>query len=56
MTSGSVDAVHSSHTLEQRLRHDVPTVLAEFLRVLRPGGPLLIACPDLQAVAALVAD
>lgn len=56
VTSGSMDAVYSSHNLEHLLPHEVPTALAEFLRVLRPGGLLLITCPDLQAVAALVAD
>lgn len=56
VTSDSMDAVYSSHNLEHLLPHEVPTALAEFLRVLRPGGLALITCPDLQAVAALVAE
>ncbi|WP_188261085.1 class I SAM-dependent methyltransferase [Azospirillum tabaci] len=51
----SMDAVWSSHNLEHLDRHEVPRALREFLRVLRPGGQLLLAVPDLQAVARLVA-
>jgi SAM-dependent methyltransferase len=55
VASGSVDAIWSSHNLEHLYRHEVPTALAEFLRVLRPGGELLLTLPDLQRVAELVA-
>jgi SAM-dependent methyltransferase len=51
---GSVDAVWSSHNLEHLYRHEVPLALMEFLRVLRPGGELLVTMPDLQRVAELV--
>ena len=54
--SDSVDAIWSSHNLEHLHRHEVPTALAEFLRVLRPGGQLLMTLPDLQRVAELVAN
>lgn len=50
----SVDAVWSSHNLEHLQRHEVPLALAEFLRVLRPCGLLLVTLPDLQQVARLV--
>jgi Uncharacterized protein conserved in bacteria len=53
---GSVDAVWSSHNLEHLFPHEVPRALREFLRVLRPGGQLLLAVPDLQAVAQRVVD
>jgi predicted SAM-dependent methyltransferase len=56
IASQSVDAIWASHCLEHLYRHEVPVALAEFLRVLRPGGVLLAAMPDLQAVAALVAE
>lgn len=51
----SVDAVWSSHNVEHLFAHEVPVALAEFHRVLRPGGFALIATPDLQQAAALIA-
>src|SRR5581483_7471956 len=51
VATGSVDAVWSSHNLEHLYRHEVPRALAEFLRVLRPGGLLLLTLPDLQKAA-----
>jgi SAM-dependent methyltransferase len=55
VASASVDAVWSSHNLEHVYRHEVPVALAEFLRVLKPRGLLLLTVPDLQQVAQLVA-
>jgi SAM-dependent methyltransferase len=55
VADASVDAVWSSHNLEHLEAHQVPLALGEFLRVLKPGGFLLITLPDLQAVAAHVA-
>jgi len=52
----SVDAIYSSHNLEHVFAHEVPVVLKEFLRVLKPEGFLVATCPDLQTVCALVAD
>jgi SAM-dependent methyltransferase len=46
----SVDAVYSHHNIEHVFAHEVPLALAEFFRVLRPGGEVLIATPDLQAL------
>ena len=56
VASGSVDAVWSSHNLEHLQRHEVPSALAEFLRVLKPSGLLLLTLPDLQQVARLVVE
>jgi predicted SAM-dependent methyltransferase len=56
VADGSIDAVWSSHNLEHLYRHEVPLALGEFLRVLRPGGLLFVTLPDLQRVAALVAN
>ena len=56
VATDSVDAVWSSHNLEHLHRHEVPLALAEFIRVLRPRGLLLITLPDLQKAAALVAE
>lgn len=56
VTDASVDAVFSSHNIEHLYPHEVPLALAEFRRVLRPGGFVVITCPDLQSVCALVAQ
>ena len=53
---GSVDAVWSAHNLEHLASHEVPVALAEFHRVLAPGGFVLVTMPDLQQVAELVAQ
>src|SRR4029077_19449656 len=42
--------------LEHLRRHEVPVALAEFRRVLRTGGEMLLTLPDLQRVAELVAS
>lgn len=54
--TGSVQAVWSAHNLEHLFPHEVPLALAEFHRVLAPGGFALVTMPDLQQVAALVAE
>jgi predicted SAM-dependent methyltransferase len=56
VSADSVDAVWSSHNLEHLPRHEVPLALVEFLRVLKPGGLLLLTLPDLQQVARLVVE
>jgi ubiquinone/menaquinone biosynthesis C-methylase UbiE len=56
LSSGSVDAVFSSHNIEHLYPHEVPLALAEFLRVLSDDGFTVITCPDLQSVCALVAQ
>ncbi len=55
VASGSVDAIVSSHNIEHLYPHEVPMALAEFVRVLKADGMLLITCPDLQSVCARVA-
>jgi ubiquinone/menaquinone biosynthesis C-methylase UbiE len=52
----SVDAVYSSHNIEHVFPHEVATALGEFHRVLRPEGLAVILCPNIQAVAAAVAQ
>ena len=54
--TSSMDAVYSSHNIEHVYAHEVPKVLAEFKRVLRPDGFAVITCPDIQAICALVAE
>lgn len=45
------DAVYSAHTLEHLPRNEAPRVLAEFRRILKPGGILRIVVPDLELMA-----
>ncbi|MEG4324941.1 tetratricopeptide repeat protein [Microcoleus sp. herbarium5] len=54
--SESVDAVYSSHNVEHVYDHQVLLVLAEFHRVLKPGGFAMILVPDIQIVAEAVAE
>lgn len=54
--SASVDAIWSSHNIEHVFAYQVPRVLNEFLRVLRPGGLALITTPDLQRAAERIAS
>ncbi|CAK0756918.1 protein O-GlcNAc transferase [Gammaproteobacteria bacterium] len=56
VADGSVDAVYSAHNIEHVHAHEVPVVLGEFHRVLKPEGFLVVTCPDLQTVCALVAE
>jgi protein O-GlcNAc transferase len=51
----SVDAIWSSHNVEHLYHHEVPIALAEFYRVLKPEGLLLVTLPDIQQVAEHVA-
>jgi len=54
--SASVDALYSSHNIEHLHPHEVEIALKEFRRVLKPDGVLVLTCPDLQSVCALVAE
>jgi SAM-dependent methyltransferase len=56
VADASVDAVFSSHNIEHLYPHEVPLALAEFKRVLKPAGFVVITCPDMQSVCALVAE
>ena len=54
--TASVDGVYSSHNIEHLYPHEVPVALAEFFRVLKPNGFLVLTCPDLQSLCRLVAN
>jgi len=50
LESNSVDLIYACHLLEHYGRHELGAVLAEWYRVLRPGGVLRLAVPDFAAV------
>jgi hypothetical protein len=54
VSSGLVDAVYSSHSIEHLIWHEVPLALAEFRRVLKDTGFVVITCPDLQSLASII--
>ncbi|HEY3696643.1 class I SAM-dependent methyltransferase [Phenylobacterium sp.] len=56
VADASVDALFSSHNIEHLYPFEAPVALAEFARVLTPEGFVIVTCPDLQSVAALVAE
>ena len=47
----SVDEIRASHVLEHFSHREVPAVLAEWVRALKPGGVLKIAVPDFENLA-----
>ena len=53
---GSASIVYSSHMFEYFDRDEAKEVLAEWFRVLMPGGTVRIAVPDFEAVARLYLD
>lgn len=48
---GSVDEIRASHVLEHFSHREVGAVLRDWARVLKPGGLMRIAVPDLQHIA-----
>ena len=56
VADASAEAIYSAHNIEHVYAYEVPLVLKEFLRVLKPAGFLVVTCPDLQAVCQLVAE
>lgn len=50
LADASVDAVYAHHQLQLLPAHQVPQALAEWLRVLRPGGVAWVVVPDMQAL------
>ena len=49
--TASMDAIWSSHNLEHLNSYEVPIALAEFKRVLKLNGFVLLSVPNLRAVA-----
>jgi hypothetical protein len=48
---GIADGVSAIHVIEHMSRHDAETMMDEMVRILKPGSSLVIACPDMKAVA-----
>lgn len=48
---GSVDLIYAAHILEHFPASEVPGLLRGWRRVLREGGTLLVAVPDLDVIA-----
>lgn len=53
--SSDFEALYSSHNLEHLFAHELEIALAEFMRILKPGGFALAFVPDLQIAAAAIA-
>jgi hypothetical protein len=52
----SVDEVRASHVLEHFSWHEVPKVLADWHRVLKPGGTIKVAVPNMRWIADNIND
>jgi predicted SAM-dependent methyltransferase len=50
------DVVYHSHVLEHFPKQDAPRFLRECYRVLKPGGVIRVAVPDLESIARLYLD
>jgi predicted SAM-dependent methyltransferase len=53
---GEADLIYAAHVLEHFPTDVVPLLLADWRRVLRPGGLLLVAVPDLEVIARMLVD
>ena len=52
----SYDAIYSSHNIEHVFPHEVFGTLQEFRRVLKDDGFLILTCPDIKSVCALIGE
>jgi SAM-dependent methyltransferase len=53
IASNTVDLIYTCHVLEHFRNVQVPDVLGEWQRVLRPGGILRLAVPDFSSICRL---
>ncbi|MBA4274529.1 MAG: SAM-dependent methyltransferase [Alphaproteobacteria bacterium] len=56
LPDGAVAAVHSAHNLEHLDAHQVVPALQGFFRVLAWGGEVVVHTPDMQTIAAFIAQ
>ena len=54
--TGSADLIYAAHLLEHFPTDAVPGMLAEWRRVLKDGGQLLVAVPDIEAISQIIAE
>lgn len=55
-SDNSVDLIYASHVVEYFDREEIPGLLSEWHRVLKPGGILRVAVPNFGEIAKLYAD
>jgi SAM-dependent methyltransferase len=51
---GTADVVFSCHVIEHLWPWDAPEILADWIRVLKPGGEFIVECPNLLGAAAII--
>ena len=56
IANSSMSVLYASHIFEHIRRPLVNTTLSEWRRVLAPGGMLLLAVPDIEAIAKMILD
>lgn len=57
LRDGIADEIHAQHVVEHFSRTEWPVILADWTRVLKAGGRLVIECPDVMRVCeAFIAD
>ena len=56
LDDGSADLVYASHVLEHFPHGQTLELLRDWRRVLRPGGQLLVAVPDLDVIARMLVE
>ena len=53
LADNTVGTIYCAHVFEHLSRAAAPQALQQWYRVLKPGGTLYLACPDLEALARL---
>lgn len=56
LEDGSADLVYASHVLEHFPQGQTISLLTEWRRILRPGGQLWVAVPDLDVIARMLIE